>query len=107
MFWFRKSAAVIELDPPQTDHDRLAEAETECAFAESEFNLSVNALRGYNIQYEQNRFCFTNADTTFIQTLTNDLERRFLETTVRKTLDRRNRAWAARAELLRTLGRVR
>jgi hypothetical protein len=109
MRWFRKSpvAVELELDPPPTAEEQLAEAERECAFSEFEFNSSVSRLRGYNIEHEQNRFSFTNDTTTYIQTLCADAERRYLENQVRKTLARRNEAWSRRARLMLEMGKIR
>src|ERR1700730_2829863 len=101
------AGAVAEVEPPETDEDKLAAAEREAIFAEGAYDMAGGTLRGFNIQHEQNRFAFTNGDVTYIQTMAADAERKFLEKDVRTALERRNRAWAARAEMLRVTGKIR
>jgi hypothetical protein len=96
--WF---APEISEGFPVSDEDRLAEVERETIFAEAEFNRAVSALRSFNLENMQMPICFTNSSgITRIQTLAHDGQRAFLERDVRHTLERRNKAWAARATLL-------
>ena len=108
MNWFWESAEVVEPEPPETDEDRLAEVEREAIFSEGAFNLAVRTLREHNIAHAQGGFSFTNNyDAKFIITMANDAVRKRLERDERETCDRRNRAWASRAEQMMKMGLIR
>jgi hypothetical protein len=103
--WF---APEISEGFPVTAEDRLADAEKEAIFAEAEFDRAVSALRNFNIENQQMPMSFTNSSgITRIQTLAHDGQRACLERDVRQTLERRNKAWAARATLLLELKEIR
>jgi hypothetical protein len=104
MSWFTESAAEPE---PLTDQDRLVNAEQECAFAESAWNLAAANLRAFNVENQQAPFVFTNGDTSYIQTFCDNAVRKKLGADVRSALSRRNAAWAHRAELLMKTRRFR
>jgi hypothetical protein len=106
MSWFSKTP-VVEVEPPETDIDRLAKCEAECIFADAAWNQACANLRGYNIEHEQNRFMFTNKHgDSYVQTMCADMERKCFERKLRETLDRRNEALSARATLLLKLGLI-
>jgi hypothetical protein len=105
MIWTNKSSATVA--EPETDETRLATVSTEALFAEGAWNLSVQNLRNHNVQHEQAALAFTSEGSTFIQTFANDAMRKTLEAEVRSALSRRNAAWGARADLLRSTGAIR
>lgn len=103
--WFSKPAvAAVE---PETDQDRAAVLERECQAAEASFNSAAVALRAYNLEHTDKPFAFRTGDTLRIQTFVNDIARQQLERNFRKSYERRNRAWRARAEFLLQSGRIR
>jgi hypothetical protein len=79
--WFRQSE--VEGQPEATPEQRLAAVERECAAAEQQFNETLAAERAHQV------------------------ERRRCEAAVRASYERRNKAWNLRAELMRTLGKIR